>query len=142
MLLLYKGGYCVGKYISIEKQIEKTKDYYYDALEESDAGWNEEKNDPTAFIRYMLQVILACYTEFEERVGLMAESGNGSTAYDIVKKYTEDKIGKFTGADVVAHCPSIGRSSALAALKKLTEEGLIIREGSGRSTFYFRTDSR
>ena len=84
-------------------------------------------NDPTSFIRYMLQAILACYTEFEERVGLMTERGNGSTAYDIVKRYTEEKIGKYTGADVVAHCPSIGRSSALAALKKLTEEGLIIR---------------
>lgn len=118
LLLLYKNGYSVGKYISIEKQIEKTKDRYYDTLEESDAGWYEEENDPTPFIRYMLQVILACYTEFEERVGLMTESRNGSTAYDIVKRYTEEKIGKFMGADVVAHCPSIGRSSALAALKK------------------------
>ena len=130
LLLLYKNGYSVGKYISIEKQIEKTKDRYYDTLEESDTGWHEEENDPTPFIRYMLQAILACYTEFEERVGLLTESGNGSTAYDIVKKYTEEKIGKFKGSDVVAHCPSIGRSSALAALKKLTEEGLIIREGS------------
>lgn len=142
LLLLYKNGYSVGKYISIEKQIEKTKDRYYDTLEKSDAGWHVEENDPTPFIRYMLQVILACYTEFEERVGLMAESGNGSTAYDIVKRYTEEKIGKFRGADVVAHCPSIGRSSALAALKKLTEEGFVIREGSGRSTFYFRADSK
>ncbi len=104
LLLLYKNGYSVGKYISIEKQIEKTKDRYYDTLEKSDAGWHEEKNDPTPFIRYMLQAILACYTEFEERVGLMTGSGNGSTAYDIVKKYTEGKIGKFRGADVVAHC--------------------------------------
>lgn len=111
-------------------------------LEEADAGWHEEENDPTSFIRYMLQVILSCYTEFEERVGLMNESSGNSTAYDIVKKYTEEKIGKFTGADVVAHCPSIGRSSALAALKKLTEEGLIIRQGSGRSTFYVRADSK
>lgn len=59
-----------------------------------------------------------------------------------MKKYTEEKIGKFTSADVIAHCPSIGRSSALSALKKLTEEGLIIREGSGRSTFYVRADSK
>jgi len=56
---------------------------------------------------------------FEERVGLMSDTGNGSTAYDIVKKYTEEKVGKFTGAEVVVHCPSIGRSSALAALKRL-----------------------
>lgn len=142
LLLLYKNGYNVGKYISIEKQIEKTKDRYYDTLEESDAGWHEEANDPMPFIRYMLQVLLACYIEFEDRVGLMNESRNGSTAYDMVKKYAEEKLGKFTGADVVAHCPSIGRSSVLAALKKLSEEGIIIREGSGRNTFYYRADSK
>lgn len=113
-----------------------------DTLEEANAGWHEEENNPTPFIRYMLQVILSCYTEFEERVGLMAESVGNSTAYDIVKKYTEEKIGKFIGADVAAHCPSIGRSSVLAALKKLTEEGLIIKEGAGRSTFYVRADSK
>jgi len=142
LLLLYKNGYDVGKYISIEKQIEKTKDRYYDTLEEADAGWNEEENDPTSFVRYMLQVILACYTEFEERVGLMTATGGKSSAYDIVKTYTEEKIGKFTGAEAVAHCPSVGRSSVLAALKKLTEEGYIIREGAGRSTFYVRADSK
>lgn len=60
----------------------------------------------------------------------------------MVKKYAEEKLGKFTGADVVAHCPSIGRSSVLAALKKLSEEGIIIREGSGRNTFYYRADSK
>ena len=76
---------------SIEKQIENTKDRYYGALEESNTGWHEEENDPTPFIRYMLQAILACYTELEERVGLMAENEKGSTAYDIVKKYTEKK---------------------------------------------------
>lgn len=141
LLLLCKNGYSVGKYISIEKWMEKTKDRYYDTLEEADAGWHEQENDPTPFIRYMLQAILACYTEFEERVGMMAESGSGSTAYDVVKKYTEEKIGKFTGAELVANCPSIGRSSALAALKKLAEEGLIIRGGSGRSTFYVRAGS-
>ena len=67
LLLLYKNGYRVGKYISIEKQIEKTKDRYYDVLELAGEGWHEEKNDPLPFIRYMLTVILACYTEFEDR---------------------------------------------------------------------------
>ena len=141
LLLLYKNGYYVGKYISIEKQIEKTKDCYYDMLEKSGVSWHKEKNDPTPFIKYMLQVILACYIEFEDRVGLMTESKNSSTAYDIVKKYAEEKIGKFTGAEVITHCPSIGRSSALAALKKLTDEGFIIRKGFGRSTFYVRSDN-
>lgn len=141
LLLLCKNGYSVGKYISIEKQIEKTKDRYYDALALADAGWHQGANDPTPFIRYMLTVILACYTEFEDRVGMLDKSGIRSSAYEVVKKYAEEKVGKFTGAEVVASCPSIGRSSALAALKKLTEEGIVLRQGAGRSTFYIRADS-
>ncbi len=141
LLLLYKNGYSVGKYISIEKQIEKTKDRYYDVLEMADVGWHEEKNNPEPFIRYMLTVILACYTKFEDRVGLMGKVGVSSSAYDIVKRYVEEKVGKFTGAEVVANCPSIGRSSALAALKKLTNEGMIIKQGAGRSTYYIKSDS-
>ncbi|WP_459129626.1 Fic family protein [Guggenheimella bovis] len=138
LLLLYKSGFLVGKYISIEKEIEKTKDLYYEALEESSRGWLEGANDPTPFIRYMLRVILSCYVDFEDRVGVMLEGERGTTAYDIVKKYSAEKLGKFTGSEVIEYSPSIGRSSALAALKKLTEEGFIIREGAGRSTYYYR----
>lgn len=141
LLLLYKNGYEVGKYISIEKQIEKTKDVYYDMLEQSDIGWHEEANDPTPFIKYMLQMVLACYVEFEERVGMMSDKGARSTAYDVVKAYMMGKIGKMTGAEVVSACPSVGRSAALGAIKKLTEEGLILKCGSGRSTYYVRTDA-
>ena len=71
LLLLYRSGYMVGKYISIEKHIEKTKNNYYDALETASTGWHEEKEDPTAFIKYMLGVILACYREFESRVEII-----------------------------------------------------------------------
>lgn len=140
LLLLYQNGYEVGKYISIEKQIEKTKDAYYDVLERIDEGWHEEKNDTTPFIKYMLQVILACYTEFEARVGLVSESSR-STVYDVVKTYVMEKVGKFTGAEVVAACPSGSRSAVLGALKRLTEEGLIVKCGTGRGTFYVRSDA-
>lgn len=134
-MLLYQNGYTVGKYISIEKETKKTSEQYYDALQLSDIGWNKEENDPTPFIRYMLQVILACYQDFEERVGLMSER-KGSTAYDVVKAYAENHIGKFQTADVVAHCPSIGRSSVQASLKQLTGEGFLERHGTGRAPYY------
>lgn len=136
LLLLYKAGYEVGKYISIEKQIEKTKDIYYDALQEIDYGWHEEANNPTPFIRYMLQIVLASYLEFEERVGIMDESGVKSSAYDIVKAYVDNKIGKFTPADVLASCPNIGRTSVFNMLKKLATEGYIEKQGEGKGSHY------
>ena len=138
LLLLYKSGYEVGKYISIEKQIEKTKDVYYDILQEIDHGWHEEENDPTPFIKYMLQLVLACYKEFEERVGVMDDSGVKSSAYDIVKAYVDNKLGKFTAADVLANCPGVGRTSAFNALKKLTEEEYIEKHGERQNAFYVK----
>jgi len=138
LLLLYKCGYEVGKYISIEKQIEKTKNIYYDVLQDIDCGWHEEQNNPTPFIRYTLELLLACYSEFEERVGMMEETGVTSSAYDVVKAYVDSKLGKFKSADVVTNCPSVGRSSIFSALKKLVEEGYIEKYGTGRSTFYVK----
>ncbi len=138
LLLLYQSGFEVGKYISMEKKIEETKDAYYDALSRSNQGWHEAKNDPTPFIRYMLQVLLACYTDFEERIDMVEITDVGGSAYDVVKAFVLGKLGKFTSVEVLAACPSVGRSSVLAALKRLTDEHLIIKMGRGRSTCYIR----
>lgn len=137
LLLLYQNGYHVGKYISIEKEIEKNKDLYYDALQASEIDWQKGKNDPTPFIRYMLKIILACYVEFENRVQYVG-SETKSTAYDIVKAFVTNKIGKFVSSEVISSCPSVGRTAILNAIKKLVEEGIIIRQGNAKSTYYIK----
>ena len=142
-----------GKYISIEKHIEKTKDAYYDALEEASAGWHEEKDDPTPFVKYMLGVILACYREFETRMELIGgktkitETSKGkkklitakSSAYDIVKASVDGKIGKFTKRELAEICPSISEKSVEASLKRLVDEGYVKKYGVGRNTFYAKS---
>lgn len=141
LLLLYRRDYLVGKYISIEKAIADTKEAYYDALQKADQGWHEEKNDPKPFIKYMLGVILYCYREFENRVNVVHDSGTKSTSYDVVKAYVEERIGKFSKQEVLIGCPSLGSSSVESALKKLVEDGTLIRIGAGRKTLYARADS-
>ena len=140
ILLFYKSGYKVGKYVSLEKQIENTKDVYYSILQDIDVGWHEEKNDPTPFIRYTRELLLACYTEFEDRVGMMDTSGAKSSAYDIVKSYIDKKIGKFTSSDVLTNCPSISRASVFNALKKLTEESYVDKYGVGKKAYYVKRE--
>lgn len=142
LLLLYKSGYEVGKYLSIERQIELTRDRYYETLELSHIDWHEGRNDPTPFIRYMLEVILACYTEFEKRVGIMEGSGLRSLAYDIVKNYVKNKVGKITSQEVTINWPKLAKSSVLREIKKLTEEGILIKQGNGRNTFNIRQDCK
>lgn len=138
-LLLYKSGYVVGKYISIENKIAGNKDLYYKALEDCQEGWYENKEDVTTFVKYMLRVILASYRDFEERVELVSEK---LPAKEIVKRAIYSKMGKLSKSDIVELCPSIGIKSVELALKQLAEEGAILKKGSGRATFYVRSDSQ
>lgn len=138
LLLLYRAGYIVGQYISIEKAIADTKESYYEVLQQADKDWYLGKNDPKPFIKYMLGIILSCYREFEARVSLATKTGKKSNAYDIVKTYTENTLGKFSKQDALFACPSLGSSSVESALKKLVEEGAIIKTGAGRKTMYMR----
>ena len=133
-LLLYKSDFVIGRYISLEKKIEMTKDEYYIALQESSQNWYEEKNDDTPFIKYILGIILAAYRDFEERVNMV---GKKMSAKDMVVKAIRSKIGKFTKNDIMELCPEIGRGSVENALKALCEEGIIKKEGQGRATFYY-----
>ncbi len=138
LLLLYRAGYIVGQYISIEKAIADTKETYYEVLQQADRDWHSGENDPKPFIKYMLGIILSCYREFESRVSLAAKTGKKSSAYDIVKSFTENTLGKFSKQDALLSCPSLGSSSVESALKKLVEEGTIIKTGAGRKTMYMR----
>lgn len=141
LLLLYRNDYVVGKYISIEKEIADTKEAYYQALAQADLGWHEGTNDSEPFIKYMLGVILKCYREFDERLTISEKSGKRSNSYDIVKTYVNSTIVTFTKRDAMENCPSLGSSSVESALKKLVEDGSIIRKGRGRASHYIRKDA-
>ncbi len=136
-LLLYKSGYVVGKYFSLESKIEKTKEKYYEVLEECSQGWHEGENDYEPFIKYMLGIILSAYRDFENRVDVV---GNKMPAQDRVKKAIENKIGKFTKRDIMELCPNISKASVENALKDFINSGYIERHGEGRATFYVKKE--
>ena len=135
-LLLYRSGFYVGKYISLEAKIAKHKDLYYDALSASQNGWHEGSNDPVPFIKYLLGTILAAYRDFEDRFALVEVK---RSALDMVRLATQYKIGRFTKQDIRELCPSLSISSIEGSLRKLVDNGEIKREGKGKSTFYYRT---
>ncbi len=137
-LLLYRSSYFVGRYISLESKIAKSKQNYYEALSACQEGWSEGIEDPTPFIKYLLGVILAAYRDFEDRVNLVSEK---LPAIDSVRKAIGMKIGRFTKAEIMELCPNISKASIENALKKLTEKGEILRFGNARATYYIRIDS-
>ncbi len=134
-LLLYRSGFYVGKYISLEAKIAKHKDLYYDALSASQNGWHEGSDDPVPFIKYLLGTILAAYRDFEDRFALVEVK---RSALDMVRLATQYKIGRFTKQDIRELCPSLSISSIEGSLRKLVDNGEIKREGSGKNTFYYR----
>ena len=135
-LLLYKNGFHVGKYISLEAKIAKNKDLYYNALAQAQLGWHEGTADAVPFIKYLLGTILSAYKDFSERFALIETK---QPAIDTVWQATLQKVGRFTKQDIQALCPSLSTSSIEGALRKLVSSGELVKEGSGKSTRYYRT---
>lgn len=134
-LLLYQNGFCVGKYISLEAKIAKNKDSYYKSLNSSQYGWHEGEEDVVPFIKYLLGTILSAYKDFDDRFALVETK---LSAYEMVKRAMNNKIGRFTKQDILEQCPSLSISSIEGALRKLVENGEVSRAGSGKNTFYIR----
>ena len=134
-LLLYRNGFYVGKYISLEAKIAKNKDLYYDALGQAQTGWHEGTEDVVPFIKYLLGTILAAYNDFEDRFALVETK---LPALETVRRATMNKIGRFTKQDIRELCPSLSISSIEGALRKLVASGELKREGSGKNICYFR----
>lgn len=134
-LLLYRNGFYVGKYISLEAKIAKNKDLYYNALSLSQEGWHEGTDDPLPFIKYLLGTILAAYKDFEDRFALVETK---RSALDMVRMAIQNKIGRFTKQDIRELCPTLSLSSVEGALRQLVALGEIKREGQGKGTRYVR----
>lgn len=134
-LLLYKSGYIVGKYISLEGKIADNKTGYYSALYKSGQGWHESSHNQSFFTKYLLGTILSAYRDFEDRCNLIS---NAPSSLDTVKNAIELKIGKFTKKQIQELCPHLSSSSVEGSIKKLTDTGILTKHGSGRATFYTR----
>ncbi len=136
-LLLYRSGFYVGKYISLEAEIDHNKDLYYQALQESQTGWMEGTEDVVPFIKYILGTILSAYLKFEDRVSIVEPK---MSAEDMVRKAVHMKIGRFTKQDIRELCPSLSISSVEGALRKMVAAGELKREGAGRAIHYVRQE--
>lgn len=134
LLLLYRSGYIVGKYISIEMLIEKTKDTYYDALQASSEGWHEGTNDYVPFVSYTLGIIKSAYKTFSERVEHLTTKGISKP--ERVRQFIENKLGKVTKKDIMDACPDISQTTVEKTLGELVKKETIIKVGNGRSAGY------
>ena len=136
LLLLYRSGYIVGKYVSMEMLIEKTKETYYDALHNSSIEWHNNRSDYTSFVRYYLGIVLKGYNEFQDRIEHLKH--HKLSKADRVKAVFEKKLGIVKKSDIATLCPDISETTIERTLKELLESGFIEKVGKGRATGYVK----
>jgi len=136
LLLLYRSGYIVGKYISIEMLIEKSKQTYYESLQESSAHWNNAENNYIPFVRFFLGTVIKTYREFEDRVTHVVTGK--TTKSDRIRLVFESRLGKISKADIAEQCPDISISMIERTLKELLDAGFIEKVGNGKRTAYVK----
>lgn len=136
LLLFYKAGYIVGKYISMEMLIEKTKETYYEALQASSTGWHENKNSYEPFLRYYLGITLKAYGEFENRVEHLRTRTLSKP--ERIKALIDRKVGKITKKEIMEACPDISKTTVERTLTDLVKSGYIAKVDAGPATGYVR----
>jgi len=134
LLLLYQNGYIVGKYVSIEKIVENTKESYYDTLKSSSINWHNNNNDYSFFSEYYLSIILRAYKDFSNRIEYM--TNKKMTAKERILLLIEKNISKISKKQITEICPDISVTTIEKALNELINEELILKIGDGRYTSY------
>ena len=129
LLLLYKAGYQVGRYISLERINENTKDSYYETLLGSSENWHEGQHDPFPWISYFYGVLLAAYKEFESRVGVFSKKGSKT---EQVQAAIQEFFVPFQLSDVKRICPNASIDLIRKVMKELQKEGKIKCKSKGR----------
>lgn len=139
LLVLYQHGFYVGRYISIERIIEQSKETYYETLNKSSRKWHEAKHDITPWLNYFLGVVLASYKEFENRAGNVKAVRGAKTGN--VENAVKAQFGDFGIADIAKECPGVSRPMIRVVLEKMRDQGLIKSMGTGRSAKWRRLQS-
>jgi len=128
--LLYRAGYEVGRYISLERIIEDTSTSYYEALEASSLRWHDDEHDPIRWMRYFWGVMIRAYEEFEERVGTIG-TGRGSKTQQ-VRDAVARQVAPFAISALQRHTPGVSKEMVRRVLRQMRDEGLLVTEGQGR----------
>lgn len=137
LLLMYRNGYDVGKYVSIEKEIEVSKETYYEALAASSSGWQNGENDYVPFVTYMLGIVIACYRELDSRFSVVAlPTGNE----EAIRAFFGRLIGTATKREIMDANPNMSQRTLERILAKLQDEGVVEKVGAARSTAYRRRE--
>ena len=136
LLLLYKEGYDIGKYISFENQINKYKGNYYDILERCQNQWHESNNTYYPFIQFTFQILYQCYKEINRR--FIVSKGEKEKKNERIEAVVLDSIVPISKADIQELLPDISITTIEATLSKLLKENKIYKIGTYKNAKYLK----
>ena len=129
LLALYHHGYEVGRYVSLERLVEESKEDYYEALRRSSEQWHEGRHDLLPWLNFFLAVVRRAYAEFEERAGEVKSPRGAKTA--LVAQAIAAFPGEFGLRDLELACPGVSRDMIRRILKDLKQQGSVECLGRG-----------
>ena len=136
LLLLYQAGHEVGKYISLERIIEQSKETYYETLEMSSNGWHKGEHKPEPWLRYFYGTLIAAYKEYENRVGRFNKAAGSKR--DQIIKVIKEYPGNFSISNIDKLCPQVSRETIRKVMRELKSDGIIDVSGKGRYAHWKR----
>jgi hypothetical protein len=140
LLALYQHGYAVGRYISLERIVEQTKESYYDVLRKSSEGWHEARHDIMPWFNYQLSTFRIAYREFEERAG--RERPRLGAKADLVEYALAHVSSPFGIADIERLCPNVSRDMIRVVMNRWRKEGKLDILGKGRDAQWRRLERK
>jgi len=138
LLLLYKNGFDVGKYISFEEQINQHKSYYYESLKDSSTGWNTNENNYFPFVKNFLFTLYSCYKELDTRFAVV--NGKHITKKARIEATLLNSLLPMSKADLCKLLPDVSPTTIEAVLGAMVKDGRIKRIGSARASKYIRNE--
>jgi Fic family protein len=136
LLLLYQSGYEVGRYISLERIVEESKESYYESLRASSQGWHEGRHDLSSWRDYFLGTIVAAYRELDRRAGLATATPGAKR--NLIREAAEHFVADFTSKELELACPTVSREMIRVVLREMQAEGKAEKIGVGRGARWKR----
>ena len=139
LLALYHHGFEVGRYISLERIVEQSKETYYESLNKSSREWHQGKHDIFPWFNYFLGTVLGAYKEFEERAGTVNPARGAKTG--IVEAAVGRQVGEFSISDIERACVNVSRPMIRVVLEGMRKKGLVEILGLGRNARWRKRDN-
>ncbi len=136
LLLLYKRGFDIGRFISIENMINENKGEYYRTLQESSIEWQNNKNNYEPFMLYMIRILYECYMKLDENV--FSQIDKKLSKSERIETLLLNVFVPISKKGIQDHLPDISEQLIETVLSKLLKEGKIIKIGSYKDAMYYR----